>query len=1065
MARDKRKKFLIGIAGLVGLLIAVLLALPSFIDADTYKPEIVAQVKSATGRNIAIGRPIRLSLLPTPSVELDEVKLSNLPGSKNPNMAEIKSVTVKPSLFALLIGNIEIAEVRLVEPKLALEVDAEGKPNWAFAPPTATAASTTASPRLPKSLSVGQLTVENGSLTFTDSKAGLSLAAEKANITASVGSMDGPVSLSGGAVVNDAPLKIDLTMSARSASGHTADVTLETGGGKLSYKGTLSELSPTAHLSGTVSASADNLVAFTETLIRIAGQPQPRLPPLLAGKFRFDSSIDLSPTTAVAKDFRLVLGEDSGTGSFAFALTPSLAVEASFKAPRLDLDRWLAALPHPDEAPPPPAALLAATPAPAARPPAIGWLTTLNAKLALEVSEVIYNKKPVRNVALELEARGGAVAVPKFTALLPGDLDVQARSTFSGNQARPTVSGDFSLAAPKLRETLAWLAVDVSSIPASKLTRFGIKGRMGSRSGNVEVSQAAFELDELKGTGGIVVSFTVPLSVVTHVELDTLDLDSYMPPSDSRAGSSPTASVTPILALLGPSIGLKLKVAKIDYNSDTITGLDIDIMREAGTLWLNSVKAANLASARIAVRGAVANYWTAHPRADFAFDFNASDMDRVLKLAGGTPAGLGALHLRGGVAGSWDSLTLRECALDAMGWSVLANGAFALPGAAEGKIKSASYRGRIVVNGQPIEAVIETDLSGNKPVIAADLQTNTLDFGRVGGGRTPTARPQQSMSTLESRPLGTPLRSVDGTLKVSVANLDGAPVPLGDAEAAATLRDGVLTVSRFKGGLYGGTISLSGVIDGSQPSLSFDLKGEASGIKVGEVLRRTSGTNDIGGLIRIAIDGSVNANGITLRGNGTTLAEIKSSLAGGAQLTGHVQARADRFLQLIGSAATGAAGGVIDATLGNIMSAFGDKGGVGVGNLLNAISLVLNRFVNHDNPLSGDVEITGGMLADRNLALKGNGAVANIVTRTNLVNATTDTTINFMLAEDLSAPYLVVTARGPLASPSFSAVRGAAKDPPGMTSIFHNLPHVPMPSISIPTPRIPTPHIPNPFGR
>ena len=207
-----------------------------------------------------------------------------------------------------------------------------------------------------------------------------------------------------------------------------------------------------------------------------------------------------------------------------------------------------------------------------------------------------------------------------------------------------------------------------------------------------------------------------------------------------------------------------------------------------------------------------------------------------------------------------------------------------------------------------------------------------------------------------------------------MASLGGAPMALGNAEVAATLKDGVLTVSRFKGGLYGGTISLAGVVDGREPSLSFDFKGEARDIKLGEVLRRSSGTNEIGSLIRITIDGSLSANGMALRGNGRTVAEIRSSLAGGAQLSGHVQARADRFLQVLGSAATGAAGGVIDLTLGNVMSVFGDKGGVGIGNLLNAISLVLNRFVNHDNALSGNVEITGGVLTDRNLTLQGNRA-------------------------------------------------------------------------------------------
>ena len=154
-------------------------------------------------------------------------------------------------------------------------------------------------------------------------------------------------------------------------------------------------------------------------------------------------------------------------------------------------------------------------------------------------------------------------------------------------------------------------------------------------------------------------------------------------------------------------------------------------------------------------------------------------------------------------------------------------------------------------------------------------------------------------------------------------------MPLGNAEIAATLKEGVLTVSHFKGDLDGGTISLSGVIDGSKPSLSFDLAGEARGIDIAQMLRRQSGSNEIGSLIRITIDGRLDATGVALRGAGTTVDEIKRSLAGGAELTGHVQARADRFLALLGSATTGAVGGAIDVTLGNIMSVFGDRGGVG----------------------------------------------------------------------------------------------------------------------------------------
>lgn len=1039
-------------AGLLGLLAAALVAVPFFVDANSYKPEIIAQVKQATGRDVTIDGPIRLALLPAPEVTLDGLHVANVAGADSPDMVEAKSVTVRLSLLGLLTGELRPADVTLVEPRIALQIDASGQPNWQF--PAAPAS---------KAVPLPRVAVENGTLTLRDARSDLSIVAAKATISASADSIDGPLSLAAGATVNDVPMTIDLAAGARGSEGHTIDLTLQAAGGRLSFAGMAGELSPTARLNGKASASADNLVAFARALIAMAGRPQPPLPPLLAGKFRFDGSVELSATAVAARDFTLALGNDSGTGSLALTLTPGLTVEGKFAAPRLDLDRWLAALVLPDDLKEAPVPATPAPTTPAAARPDASWLAALTAILALEVKEVVYRGKAVRNLVLELQAKNGLIAVPKFNASLPGDLAVQATSTLSGDPASPAVSGSFSLEGQRLRETLAWLDVDVSSIPADKLNRLSMRGRMGSRAGTITVSEAAFLLDDLVGRGGILVTFGVPVSVVTHIELGKIDLDPYLPPAD-RAPTGfrlPVDKVTPILALLGPSIGLKLKVDRVDWKGEAITGVELDVARAAGTLNLNSFKIASLVGARVSLRAAIANYWTRQPKGSVAFEFRAPDIDRVLKLVGQPPSGVGPLSMAGDASGSWEQLAVKNFTVDAMGWQVMAGGVLAAPEAkAGGAITRASWKGNVRVNGQPIETIIDVDLSGAKPVIDADLRTGMLDFSGLtarqrGAGRAATAP--------DSEPIGTPLQRIDGTLKVSAASLGGAAMPVGKTEIAATLKDGVLTVSRFTGGLDGGTIALSGIIDGTKPSLSFDLKGEARGIDIAQILRRRSGSNEIGSLIRIAIDGRLDATGIALRGAGTTVAELRSSLAGGADIMGHVQARADRFLALLGSAATGVAGGAIDMTLGNIMSALGERGGVGVGNLLNAISLVLYRYVNHDNLLAGHIDVANGLATDRNLALRGNGVTAGIATRTDLARATTDTTISFVLAEVPSAPYLIVTARGPIEAPSFSAVRGPAPDPPGVFDKLPRLPHVTLPSI--PVPHVPLPHIPNPFGR
>ncbi len=141
----------------------------------------------------------------------------------------------------------------------------------------------------------------------------------------------------------------------------------------------------------------------------------------------------------------------------------------------------------------------------------------------------------MRNIALELEARRGVVAVPKLSATLPGDLALQARSTMSGDPNRPTVAGDFSLVGPKLQRD-AGLARGRRFVGCRRTSsaRISLKGRMSSDGCNVQVSDAVFELDDLKGSGGITVTFSVPLSVVMQVNLDTLDLDSYLAASPRR---------------------------------------------------------------------------------------------------------------------------------------------------------------------------------------------------------------------------------------------------------------------------------------------------------------------------------------------------------------------------------------------------------------------------------------------------------------------------------------------------------------------------------------------------
>ena len=103
------------------------------------------------------------------------------------------------------------------------------------------------------------------------------------------------------------------------------------------------------------------------------------------------------------------------------------------------------------------------------------------------------------------------------------------------------------------------------------------------------------------------------------------------------------------------------------------------------------------------------------------------------------------------------------------------------------------------------------------------------------------------------------------------------------------------------------------------------------------------------------------------------------------------------------------------------------------------------------------------------MIVQGDRATANIATRTSFATSTTDTTVNIMIAEDGSAPYLIATVRGPLSSPSYNVVRGTAKDPPGFVNTLTSVPSQVLSPVQRIIPNVPVPSIPNPlpglFGR
>ncbi len=178
---SKRIGWIVG--GTFATLVALIIALPLFIDLNDYKPEISQAVKDATGRDLEIQGDIDLKLFPWIGAEIGAVSLGNAAGFESKEFAHVERVDVKVALLPLFRSEIEARAVIIEGLRVSLEVNADGHNNWqdlttpaATDPSPATpAAQPAATQPQPASASpalagffIGGLQVNNAQLSYRD---------------------------------------------------------------------------------------------------------------------------------------------------------------------------------------------------------------------------------------------------------------------------------------------------------------------------------------------------------------------------------------------------------------------------------------------------------------------------------------------------------------------------------------------------------------------------------------------------------------------------------------------------------------------------------------------------------------------------------------------------------------------------------------------------------------------------------------------------------------------------------------------------------------------------------
>src|SRR5262249_55059721 len=102
---------------------------PKFVDINTYRGQIVAQLEQRLGRSVKLGA-MELSALPSIKIKVDDVAIGDDPQFARAEFVKAKSIKLRIGLWSLLKGNPAVSGIELIEPAVTLIKAKESKWNW-----------------------------------------------------------------------------------------------------------------------------------------------------------------------------------------------------------------------------------------------------------------------------------------------------------------------------------------------------------------------------------------------------------------------------------------------------------------------------------------------------------------------------------------------------------------------------------------------------------------------------------------------------------------------------------------------------------------------------------------------------------------------------------------------------------------------------------------------------------------------------------------------------------------------------------------------------------------------
>ena len=432
---------------LIVALVVVAIAIVYSIDINSYRGEITAEFKKATGRDLTIGGEIDLSISLSPAVVVEDVAIANADWGSRPEMVKLKRAEAQVELLPLIIGNIRVIRLILVEPDILLETNSEGVPNWEFEPAEAEAGKASAkkdtdgddagSGEAPQIPIFDRIEIRQGRLVFRNGESGEEMRLDLAKVAAKAQSFTAPFTIDVEGAWNEAPFSVAGSIESLASLGAGSPVKLDLQADAFGFSakvaGSIAKPKKQVGLDLQIIAGGANL----SSLAPIAGPDVPKLGPINV-KAKITGSVE----TLQASDLNLAFGTSDLSGQIAIDQTGARPkITGSLSSTKIDLTELMPAS-SADKASGSSSGGSTSTAQPSDRifpsdPLPLEGLKAVDVKLDLSVAELVTPSLPVRSVKVGVGLNNGSLSVKPLSASIAdsqidGSLGLDASGGYAG---------------------------------------------------------------------------------------------------------------------------------------------------------------------------------------------------------------------------------------------------------------------------------------------------------------------------------------------------------------------------------------------------------------------------------------------------------------------------------------------------------------------------------------------------------------------------------------------------------------------------------------------------------